>query len=264
MRKITSLLFIISICFIGYSNYLSHPIYSEFESEQHGSISIASIEKAITLGRDSQGDIFLLTFADEKKLQGINLTKLRKQKYTDALEAYQQLRKEQLIEIYNSAQSEHLNWSQLHTPALGQRQHIAVGTNYRAHAEEVGLDGKPFLFPKLSAPTSWNSAVKSSARLDHEVELCALPVSDYQRGDSIEFGYVLCSDFTQRWLLLKNINLSGKMGKTGFADAKGGESHLPLGPFLLIPHQDDLFTDIELSLYVNEQKRQQANISQMV
>ncbi|MEH6447026.1 MAG: fumarylacetoacetate hydrolase family protein [Oleispira sp.] len=264
MKKIFVLLILSITSFIFYSSYLSRPVFDSNESEQAGKISIASIEKGLTLARDSSGDIYLLTEANEQTLQGINLSEIYNQQYPDALQAYKFLGKETLVALYHSAQSAPLAWSQLSTPIMGHSQHIAVGTNYQAHAKEVGLDGIPFLFPKLSTPTTWNSAVTAGTRLDHEVELCALPINDYHRGDLINVAYILCGDFTDRWTLVKNIKLSGEMGKTGFVDAKGGESHLPLGPFLLIPHHVDLVADIELSLYVNQQKRQQAKISQMV
>ncbi|MBL4800062.1 MAG: fumarylacetoacetate hydrolase family protein [Oleispira sp.] len=264
MKILATLFLICIISFLSYSSYLSRPVFNGHESEQAGKLSIASIEKGLTLTRDISGDIYLLIYADDELLKGINLSKTYEQQYKDALQAYQLLGKEQLITLYQSTQTQQLSWDQLAAPVSGQQQHIAVGTNYQAHAKEVGLDGKPFLFPKLSIATAWNSAVKAGTRLDHEVELCVLPINDYQRGDPINLAYVLCGDFTERWLLLKNIKLSGEMGKTGFVDAKGGESYLPLGPFLLIPHQAKLVAEIELSLYVNNQKRQQANISQMV
>jgi 2,4-diketo-3-deoxy-L-fuconate hydrolase len=264
LKKIFALLILTITSFICYSSYLSRPVFDGNESEQVGNLSIAGIEKGLTLARDSSGAIYLLTEANEQSLQGINLSEQYNQQYSDALQAYKLLGKETLVSLYHSAQSVSLAWSQLSTPVMGHSQHIAVGTNYQAHAKEVGLDGTPFLFPKLSTPTTWNSAITAGTRLDHEVELCALPINDYQRGDPINVAYILCGDFTDRWLLVKNIKLSGEMGKTGFVDAKGGESHLPLGPFLLIPHHVDLVADIELSLYVNKQKRQQAKISQMV
>jgi len=264
LRKFFALLILSILSFISYSSYLSRPVFDDNKSEQVGHISIASIEKGLTLARDLLGDIYLLTAADDQTLQGINLSTKYNQKYSDALQAYKLLGRETLVSLYHSAQSASLTWSQLSTPVMGHSQHIAVGTNYQVHAKEVGLDGTPFLFPKLSTPTAWNSAVTAGTRLDHEVELCTLPISDYHRGDPINVAYILCGDFTDRWTLVKNIKLSGEMGKTGFVDAKGGESHLPLGPFLLIPHHGDLVADIELSLYVNQQKRQQAKISQMV
>jgi 2-keto-4-pentenoate hydratase/2-oxohepta-3-ene-1,7-dioic acid hydratase in catechol pathway len=252
------------VALIVISAYLSHPSFQGHENEQLYKISIASISQGITLARDIEGNVFLLTHADNIKVEGINLTLTYQQKYADAVEAYQLIGKEALVNLYSSEQSQTLEWSNISTPVLGHKQHIAVGTNYSAHADEVGLERSPFLFPKLSKPTPWNAEVKASTRLDHEIELCAVTLSNYKKGDTAEAAIMLCGDFTDRWQLLMDIDLSGAMGKTGFVDAKGNRTHLPLGPFLLFPHNKQLMSEIQLNLYVNKQKRQQGHTKQML
>jgi 2-keto-4-pentenoate hydratase/2-oxohepta-3-ene-1,7-dioic acid hydratase in catechol pathway len=148
---------------------------------------------------------------------------------------------------------------------LGAR-HLAAGTNFRAHGDEVGID-EPFLFPKLVAPTPWAGAVPAAARLDYEVELCFVALRPLA-GPQLEpggFGVLLCNDFTERWILVKGMLGPGAMGTRGFADAKGRPGFLPVGPFLVVP--DDLerwLAGVTLELWVNGGLRQRAPASDMI
>ena len=141
---------------------------------------------------------------------------------------------------------------------------IAAGANYRGHADEIGHEGLPFLFPKLSAPVTWDSNVTQGYRLDYEVELCAIPLADYIEGAEPELGYLLCNDFTDRWLLVRDIDQDGPMGLTGFAFGKGGETRMPLGPLLVIPKDPDFYQHLELSLYVDGELRQKTSAGAMI
>jgi 2-keto-4-pentenoate hydratase/2-oxohepta-3-ene-1,7-dioic acid hydratase in catechol pathway len=74
---------------------------------------------------------------------------------------------------------------------------------------------------------------------------------------------MLCGDFTDRWLLIKDMDLSGDMGKTGFPLGKGGETRLPIGPFLVIPSSDDFYKKIDMKLYVDTDLRQHSKAGLM-
>ncbi|MDH3642032.1 MAG: fumarylacetoacetate hydrolase family protein [Gammaproteobacteria bacterium] len=149
--------------------------------------------------------------------------------------------------------------------------HIAAGTNFKAHAEEVGTDGEPFLFPKLARPTPWFANVSVAARLDYEAEVCVVPLRYLSRTELAtdelpgSLGYLLCNDYTDRYRLMSDIDLSEPMGLTGFAGGKGGESFLPVGPLLVVPREGwDFYREIRLFLWVNDELRQRDTAGLMV
>jgi len=100
--------------------------------------------------------------------------------------------------------------------------------------------------------------------LDYEVELCAVPLEDHSKESPAALGYLLCGDYTDRWTLVKDMDLDGKLGLTGFPTAKGGDTRLPVGPLLVIPFSEDFYQQIELHLYVNDALRQRATAGSML
>ena len=155
-------------------------------------------------------------------------------------------------------------WEQLGIPVNENYPHIAAGTNYRDHAEEVGHVGDPFVFPKFSRITPWNAGVTEAARLDYEVELCAVALTDHSASSPAQLAYILCGDYTDRWLLVKEMDLDGPMGPTGFPAGKGGETRFPVGSQLVIPKTDDFYKEIELTLYLNGKLRQRSRAGLMI
>lgn len=250
----------------GLSSYwLSRPVFDEeLADDIFRTISIAPREEAITLARSLSGTVLLVTAADAEGVAAIDVGAAAGREFSDALHAYRHLGPSGLRALYDAAATVGLSWAELGMAIPARYPHIAAGTNYRAHAEEVGYDGEPFLFPKLSRPTSWDSDVLVGTRLDYEVELCAVTLSEHTRESPAALGYMLCGDYTDRWLLVRDIDLDGDMGRTGFPLAKGGETRLPVGPLLVIPHEDDFYRALELSLYVNGELRQKAGAGQMV
>lgn len=158
-----------------------------------------------------------------------------------------------------------ISYDTLTVPLRGGATAIAAGTNYKAHAEEVGIEEGPFLFPKLSEPTAWNAKVPKRGRLDYEAELCAVPLSSVTTESKASFGYVLCNDFTDRWPLVRDVDFDQPMGTTGFPEAKGGPGMMPLGPFFIVPRDDTAFyPDIELELFVDGALRQKSKAGLMI
>jgi 2-keto-4-pentenoate hydratase/2-oxohepta-3-ene-1,7-dioic acid hydratase in catechol pathway len=155
---------------------------------------------------------------------------------------------------------------ELGLPADFGAVHVAAGTNFRAHGDEVGIE-EPFLFPKRVAPTPFASPVPPAARLDYEVELCFVALRPLTSADAPgSLGVTLCNDFTDRWRLVRGMLLGpGVMGTRGFADAKGQPGFLPVGAFLVVP--DDLerwLAGVQLELFVNGALRQRAPASDMI
>lgn len=156
--------------------------------------------------------------------------------------------------------------AELGLPAELGAVHIAAGTNFREHGEEVGVD-EPFLFPKLVQPTAHASDVPAAARLDYEVELCFVALRPLASPADVpgRFGVLLCNDFTDRWTLVKGMLAPGEMGTRGFADAKGRAGFLPVGPFLVVPDDLDAFLGgVTLELWVNGALRQRSPAQAMI
>ncbi len=248
------------------SERLSRPIFDERLVQPPAlALAAAPLEQALTLARTRDGRVLLVTSASVEGVSAVDLNANLSRAYRDAREAFAHLGFDPLE---NMVRHSHLMvrvpWGELDTPLAAPAQHIAAGTNYRSHAQEVGHEGEPFLFPKLSAATPWDAAVVDGARLDYEVELCATPMHDYRPGERVQLGYLLCNDFTDRWLLVRDIDLDGPMGLTGFTLGKGGETRMPVGPLLVIPRDEAFFEKLELSLYVDGQLRQRAGAGDMI
>ena len=142
---------------------------------------------------------------------------------------------------------------------------VAVGTNYAEHAAEVNLDDPPFLFPKLARASAWNAPVAWTSRLDYEAELGVVPLADIRSpDDEVPFGLVLVNDFTDRWTLIRQIDLGAPMGTTGFADAKGRETFLPTGYLFVIPRTRAWLDGLEHRLWVNDALRQRFVAGEMI
>jgi hypothetical protein len=113
--------------------------------------------------------------------------------------------------------------AELGLPAALAEVHIAAGTNFPEHGDEVGVD-EPFLFPKPVAPTPWASPVCAAARLDFEVELCFVALRPLASEGDVpgRFGVLLCNDFTDRWTLVKGMLGPGEMAPVASRTRRAG------------------------------------------
>jgi 2-keto-4-pentenoate hydratase/2-oxohepta-3-ene-1,7-dioic acid hydratase in catechol pathway len=113
---------------------------------------------------------------------------------------------------------------------------LGVGTNYRAHAAEMGkpIPDEPLLFMKpTSALIGHNANIvrpHGSWRVDFEGELAVIIGRRCRRiaeKDALDyvFGYTVCNDVTVR-------DLQKKDGQ--FTRAKGFDSFCPLGPWVTV------------------------------
>ncbi len=265
MRKLGVIVAVLAILAGLWSVWLHRPVVEGLlDKRAFSGIAIAPREQAITLAVTSTGAVLLVTLADVETVTAIDVSAATGQSFRDAIEAYAFIKERGLRALYGMHTQARYSWDSLVVPVTPRFPSIAAGTNYRAHAEEVGREEGPFLFPKLSIPTRWNSRVRPGTRLDYEVELCAVPMAAYNHETPTPWGYLLCGDYTDRWLLVRDIDLNGPMGLTGFILAKGGESHLPVGPLLVIPRDKDFYRHIQLSLYMNSQLRQRALAETMI
>jgi len=140
---------------------------------------------------------------------------------------------------------------------------VALGLNYRDHAQEVKLPipEAPLLFikPSTSVIGSGEGIVypKMSKRVDYECELGvvirkeAKAVSEERAGDYI-LGYTCFNDVTAR-------DLQPKDGQ--WTLSKGFDTFAPMGPWIV--------TDIdpyhlEISTYLNGERRQHSNTKNLI
>jgi 2-keto-4-pentenoate hydratase/2-oxohepta-3-ene-1,7-dioic acid hydratase in catechol pathway len=257
-----------AIGFIGLlvrSIQVSQPLFDENIAEvPNEALQVAPLSDAITLAKSQQGDVLLVVAASLDGVLAVNLTEAMALPDTDTLDLYLAVGPSEIRETLDQ-ETMSFSWEELGLPYQAQPQAIAAGTNFAAHAAEVGLEEGPFLFPKFSAASPWNAPLEKSARLDYEVELCAVPLSDYTADAPAPLGLVLCNDFTDRWDLVRTIDLDGVLGKTGFADGKSGEGRLPVGALLVIPNDFNAFINkVALGLAVNGELRQRGQGDQMI
>ena len=229
---------------------------------------IAAPNFALTFARVRTGSgsrIILVREFSYESISGVDLTARFAASYDEATEIYRRYGYDALAALATNGSASSFPTSSLMLPVDFSRTHIAAGTNFRDHAEEVMIEEGPFLFPKLVAPTAWQADVPEMTRLDYEVELCAIPLEDVAQPVDATFGYLLCGDFTERWTLIRDIDLDAPMGTTGFTEAKGQAGSLPVGSLLVIPRDAQSFlAEVEIELYVNDELRQRSPTSLMI
>ncbi|WP_016832651.1 fumarylacetoacetate hydrolase family protein [Herbaspirillum lusitanum] len=152
-------------------------------------------------------------------------------------------------------------------PFSGGRQFIAIGLNYRKHAEESGLPipAEPVVFTKaLTSMSGANDDIvmpEGSEELDWEVELgfvIGTLARKVTREKALEHvaGYVLANDISERhWQIKRN----GQWGK-----GKSFDSFGPIGPWLTTADEipDPQILSMELS--VNGVVKQSSNTADMI
>ncbi len=140
---------------------------------------------------------------------------------------------------------------------------VAVGLNYRDHAQELGqaIPDEPLLFLKPSTtvigPGDPIRLPPQSSRVDYEAELAivigktAKGVTASQAKDHI-LGFTCLNDVTARDLQVKD----GQWTR-----AKSFDTFCPLGPWV----ETDLNpADLGIELFVNSERRQQSRTSNLI
>jgi len=153
------------------------------------------------------------------------------------------------------------------TPVAGVRQFIAIGLNYRKHAEEAGLPipAEPIVFSKavtsLCGPDDDIVLPPGAEQGDWEIELgivigsTARAVTPAQALSHVA-GYCLANDVSERhWQIHRN----GQWGKGKSFDTFG-----PVGPWLVTTDDIPDPQVLEMELCVNGQVRQHSNTADMI
>jgi 2,4-diketo-3-deoxy-L-fuconate hydrolase len=152
-------------------------------------------------------------------------------------------------------------------PIGDSRQFIAIGLNYRKHAEEAGMQipSDPVVFNKaitcMQGPNDDVVWPEGSEKMDWEVELAVVIGTKAQRVSRDEArkhvaGYCLANDVSERqW----QANRSGQWVKGKSFDTFG-----PLGPWLVTTDELPNPQNIALSLKVNGIERQSSSTNDMI
>ncbi len=257
----TLLLIALAVGFVSFSDSVSSPLFDERRPAY--APEIADPSDALTFAR-SATSLLLVTSQNDRSVTGLDLTAaLGRDRTSDLLALYRDLEFEGLLAIESPSVDVPLD--DLVRPIDDVGPHLAAGTNFKAHAEEVYLDDPPFLFPKLVESTAWNASVPFTARLDYEAELCMIPIDDITEPDAdTRLALILCNDFTDRWTLFREVDLSGPLGRSGFPSGKGCDGCLPTGYLVVIPRDAEFYRALEIELYVNDALRQRFQMEQMI
>lgn len=155
----------------------------------------------------------------------------------------------------------------LGAPVAGTRQFVAIGLNYRKHAEESGLEipREPVVFNKaltsIGGPNDDIALPEGSVSTDWEVELGFVMGSEASKVSEAEAlkhvaGYCLANDVSERDWQIKRGGTWGK-GKSfpGFG---------PIGPWLVTADELPDPQNIAVELKVNGVVKQSSNTADMI
>ncbi len=157
--------------------------------------------------------------------------------------------------------------TRLGTPVTGVRQFVAIGLNYRKHAQEAGLEvpTEPVVFTKaiasLAGPNDDVELPEGSVAGDWEIELGFVIGTLCKKvavADALKHvaGYCLANDVSERdWQIKRN----GQWGKGKSFDGFG-----PIGPWLVTCDELPDPQNIPLELAVNGTVKQQSNTADMI
>jgi 2,4-didehydro-3-deoxy-L-rhamnonate hydrolase len=268
LSRVALVLVALALAAMVVSVVVSRPQFDErLDRTTLAEIRIAPPGEALTFARYRRGDdlrLLLVTRYASDQVAGADLGELA----SDALLLFRERGYDAILPLAATAPSVTVRVADLDLPFDAPAQNIGIGTNYREHARESGLEEQPFVFPKIAQPTPFGSAVakRQSRLLDYEAELGLVALDDILPGQSPpRMGLLLCNELTDRWALVKNLRRGTEMGTTGFADGKSREGFAVLGPLLVIPRDLAAFyRRIELSLWVNGGLRQRDSAANMV
>jgi 2-keto-4-pentenoate hydratase/2-oxohepta-3-ene-1,7-dioic acid hydratase in catechol pathway len=161
-----------------------------------------------------------------------------------------------------SAKAKRIEEVRLLSPCLPSKI-VALGVNYRDHAEEMktALPKEPLLFLKPSTsvigPGEGIVYPKMSKRVDYEAELGAViqkvaKAVPEERAAEYILGYTCLNDVTAR-------DLQPQDGQ--WTRAKGFDTFAPIGPWIVTDLNPD---HLEISSYLNGERRQHSNTKNLI
>jgi 2-keto-4-pentenoate hydratase/2-oxohepta-3-ene-1,7-dioic acid hydratase in catechol pathway len=157
----------------------------------------------------------------------------------------------------------------LHAPIDDPQKFLAIGMNYRAHAEEAAAAGIPtpksqLWFNKqvscITGPYSPVELPRASDKVDYEAELAFVIGSrcrDVPAEDALSAvaGYMVCNDVTARdW----------QFRSPTYTLGKSFDTHGPIGPWITTADEVPDPASLEMVLRVNGEERQRSSTGDMI
>lgn len=230
-------------------------------------IEIAPIAEALTFASTRDGRIIAVTAYHDGQISGVDLSHLKSRPEDDPIDLLVSLGHVALRSgIQNGTKAVQCLAAQLAQPIRLTNAHIAVGTNYKEHAEESAVTGSPFLFPKRVAPTGpWADIPAGNGLVDFEVELCLVPITPLDLDAPVSGGLILGNDVTDRAVLMRGVDLKDPRSGKGFTDGKSAPGYLPVGDLFVVPVDLNAFVSgLVLQLSVNGVERQRASVTEWI
>ena len=231
------------------------------------SLLIAPLDEALTFARGLTGQIIGVRSYRDDQVTGVDLSALTLTPGEDAIDLLNRLGRDAVRAAIRSGQpAVTLPVSELGLPIKLTDAHIAVGSNYREHAEESAVTGSPFLCPKQVKPTAPRAGIPAGkGLLDYEVELCLVPLQPLGLTDAASGGLILGNDVTDRAVLMRGVDLKDPQSGRGFTDGKSAVGYLPVGDLFVVPKDLRAFVaGLTLQLSVNGAERQRAPATEWI
>ncbi|GAB3602417.1 hypothetical protein GCM10027586_05540 [Kineococcus gypseus] len=236
-------------------------------------VAIAAPATALTFARADLGagpTVLVVTDYRDGTITGVDLSAATSRAFEDPVTAFDALGYAAIeaVAADTSLPRTTVAATDVLTSLNTHEHHVGTGTNYREHQAEATID-EPFLFPKVASITDSHGELATDDRelLDYEVELGIVALEDITAatGTPEHVGLVLSNDWTDRELLVSQIEPDDLTGGAGFTNAKSQPGFLTTGDLFVIPADwQSYYRDLQLDLYVNGDLRQRADPSQLV
>lgn len=249
-------------------------VYSEkIEPGVTQGVDIADPATALTFARVDDGSgptVLAVTEYSGNKITGVDVNAAAGTTFTEPIAAFNELGYPALQDIATDTTLPPVTVpaSKVLTAIDTHTDHIGTGTNYVEHQAEATIE-EPYLFPKIGALTDSDEPLPAGAGglLDYEVELGLVALNDItaETGTPEHMGLVLSNDWTDRELLVSQIDVDDLASGAGFTNAKSQPGFFSSGDLFVIPADwQSYYKDLELDLFVNGDLRQRAHPAEMV
>lgn len=236
-------------------------------------IDLADPSTALSFARvdtESGPTVLAVTEYDNGTITGIDLSVTSGTPFTEPIAAFNQLgyAAVETIALDTTLPTISVDASEVLTSLDTHTHHVGIGTNYPEHQEEATIE-EPFLFPKIGAVSDSNEPLLAGTKglLDYEVELGMVALNDITIDSGVpeHMGLVLSNDWSDRELLLSQIDVDNLASGSGFTNAKSQPGFLSTGDLFVIPADwQSYYQGLQLDLFVNGELRQRTDPSEMI
>lgn len=262
---------LLALALVGDARYNAPLLYDAvLPSGTLDSIPLAPTDEALTFAQidDSRGPRLLLVDRYQDGLiVGRDLSAAFGLTNPDPITLFNAVGYDAILQAATGAPQLQAAPANLLLPFTSHETHVAVGTNYPEHGDEVDVD-EPLLFPKLGPVSHFAGQIeRREALLDYEGELGLVLLADHSLDQPPPsfLGLILLNDVTDRERQVRGLNLLDIDSGAGFTDGKSRDGFLPIGGLLVIPRNWATFVpQLKLDVYVNGRLRQRAAAEEMI